>query len=43
MDQGSAFLSPGDVMHDSSNLTLRNSGLENACVHAKSFQLCPTL
>ena len=43
MDQGSAFLSPGDLMHDSSNLTLRNSGLENACVCAKSLQLCLTL
>ena len=43
MDQGSAFLSPGDLMHDSSSLTLRNSGLENACVHAKSLQLCLTL
>ena len=30
-------------MHDSSNLTLRNSGLENACVCAKSLQLCLTL
>ena len=30
-------------MHDSSNLTLRNSALENACVHVKSLQLCLTL
>lgn len=45
MGQGYAFLSPGDLMHQSSNLTLRNSGLENMCIFSINEELdtCGTL
>lgn len=35
----SAVLSMGDLMHESSNLTLRNSDLENMCIYSINLEL----